>query len=82
MIDMSKYYVPQNYCINCFNCKLWFHVACTYLSYETFMALDKIVGAFWVCVACRANVIGHHNNGIENLQNNFQKRVAGIRDDL
>ena len=46
------------------------------------MALDKINGAFWACVACRANVIVHQNNEIENLQNNFQQSVAGIRDDL
>ena len=46
------------------------------------MALDKINGAFWACVACRANVIGHQNNEIENLQNSFQQSVAGIRDDL
>ena len=46
------------------------------------MALDKINGAFWAYVACRANVIGHQNNEIENLQNNFQQSVAGIRDDL
>ena len=72
----------NNYCINCFKCKLRFHVACTDLSHENFVALDKINGAFWACVACRANVIGHQNNEIENLQNNFQQSVAGIRDDL
>ena len=31
---------------------------------------------------CRANVIGHQNNEIENKQNNFQQSVAGITDDL
>ena len=46
------------------------------------MALDKINSAFWACVACGANVIGHQNNEIENLQNNFQQSVAGIRDDM
>ena len=46
------------------------------------MALNKINCAFWACVACRANVIGHQNNEIEKLQNNFQQSVAGIRDDL
>ena len=46
------------------------------------MALDKINGAFWACVACRANVIGTHNNEIENLPKNFQQSVAGIRDDV
>ena len=72
----------KNYCINCFKCNLWFHVACTDLSHENFVALDKINSAFWACVACRANVIGHQNNEMENLQNNFQQSVAGIRDDL
>ena len=52
------------------------------MSHENFVALDKINGAFWACVACRANVIGYQNNEIENLQNNFQQSVAGIRDDL
>ena len=46
------------------------------------MALDKINGAFWACVACRANVIGQQNNEKENLQNNFQQSVAGIRNNL
>ena len=50
------------------------------MSHENFVALDKINGAFWACMACRANVIGHQNN--EKLQNNFQQSVAGIRDDL
>ena len=52
------------------------------MSHEKFVALDKINGAFWACVACRANFIGHQNNEIEKLQNNFQQSVAGIRDDL
>ena len=72
----------KNYCINCFKCNSWFHVACTDLSHENFVALDKINGAFWACIACRANVIGNQNHEIENLQNNFQQSVAGIRDDL
>ena len=71
----------KNYCINCFKCNLWFHVACTDLSQENFVALDKIKGAFWACVACRAKVIGHQNNETESLHN-FQQSVAGIRDDL
>ena len=71
----------KNYCINCFKCNLWFHVACTDLSHENFVALDKINGAFWACVACRAKVIGHQNNETESLHN-FQQSVAGIRDDL
>ena len=52
------------------------------MSHENFVALDKINGAFWACVACRANGISHQNNEIENLQNNFPQSVAGIRDDL
>ena len=62
----------KNYCINCFKCNSWFHVACTALSHGKFVALDKINDDFWACVACRANVIGHQNNEIENLQNSFQ----------
>ena len=46
------------------------------------MAMDKTNGAFWDCVASKANVIGHQNNETENLQNNFQQSVSGIRDDL
>ena len=71
----------KNYCINCFKCNLLFHVACKDLSHENFVALDKINGAFWACVACRAKVIGHQNNETESLHN-FQQSVAGIRDDL
>ena len=59
-----------------------FIVSCTDLSHENLEALDKINGAFWACVACRANVAGHQNNAIDNLPNNFQHSVAGIRDDL
>ena len=72
----------KNYCINCFKCNLWFHVTSTDLSYENLEALDKINGAFWACVVCRANVTGHQNKAKENLPNNFQYSVAGIKDDL
>ena len=44
--------------------------------------LKSINGAFWARVACRADVIGHQNNEMKYLQNNFQQSVAGIREDL
>ena len=60
-------------CIECRDCKRWFHQACTPITGPIMNQLGKIRGLFWICDSCISD------DPLERLSNSVSRELSEIK---